>query len=604
MTTTLDNAARTTSNSTTDVRSKNDRALSVNPANAKRLLRQTGATISPLQILRELIHNGLHAVYLLAFAMVGTIAVERNGVPKLAVWDTGIGMSAAELPELIGELASSKVDDQGRHGMGTKIVCEVLSPAGLEFITWTGFEPPCALTMYDDGEHVRLTDVRIASVDELPDDVQKAGHGTLVVVHGMTPNEDTFHALHNRIIDSVGRKSDRTKLLKGAQQYFNDRYAAVPSGINFSAWTFRNSAADVLNEKDMEPRIEGNVGTIEALKMFATASGTYVGDGYEIFWAVRGNSDDTKRSLGHNDGATLQDFVAVALEDGEVKGLWENYEFYRKSKLGLFGLMHLRTKAAIVIRITDPKRLGITINQERSGLFVGEHHLDLADWGKDFRENMPAELAAIAEETARNSRIDIDMEEFMKEYGEYFTARGFHVSSRSSAASAGGGADVTGRSEVVAKNTQTKGAAKAALTSSPRMGDVQKVMYVPKVEEWRDAGPEAVQMFAMWDPIREVLMINHECVAIDREFKILLNSRKDAESITKAQRIAARPALINVMTLAAVESVMNTLARIKEEPGIWESQLDSPSITNAATCGIQRRAVGIKAIRTVLGPER
>ena len=111
-------------------------------------------------------------------------------------------------------------------------------------------------------------------------------------------------------------------------------------------------------------------------------------------------------------------------------------------------------------------------------------------------------------------------------------------------------------------------------------------------------------MFAMWDPIREVLMINHECVAIDREFKILLNSRKDAESITKAQRIAARPALINVMTLAAVESVMNTLARIKEEPGIWESQLDSPSITNAATCGIQRRAVGIKAIRTVLGPER
>jgi hypothetical protein len=614
------------------------------------MLDQLTSHMPDSQLLRELIHNALHALLRLlvtdpARRCLHVIAVDRNGVPKLAVLDTGIGMSGAQGVAYIGDLSASLVVDKDRFGIGSNAAGFKASPEGLEYVTWDGQSDPVRIMFYDTGTEVGLapigpngSPIQVISIEELPFEIQAAGHGTLVVVHGHSPQEDTYRTMLNAVAKGN---------LKGYTRYLNERYQSLPAGIEIRLRALRSkSKSPIGHSKDFDDRSTGNEGMRAACESVATLEGLYEGDGWRVRWyVVPGNEQRTgdaksgKRTYDHGDTCWNRGIVAVSVPDAELPGLWENYEFFigpsAKAKIANFGLAPIMGNISLLIELTDPKRLGIGANQARTMLETADgKQLDIHPMASEFRANMPIELQELIEESVTSRSIDLTdaFASLLEDNPELFDIQ--RLMDNTFGPGAKGATDKPDKDDDTDDDPDdddpeddTADKSKDKSPKTPDDGDGQTTdksggrgakkdgagkpgsIKPPAVLDWVDPDPEYHMCFAFWDEANYAILINDDCPEIDRETDWHIANRSDADRLTDTDRISVRKVVRDVMAITAIEALARNLQRQAVETDetfrqSWDFALTPQGLTHAASASIMRRMEVGKRISARIGSDR
>src|SRR5438477_9022427 len=200
------------------------------------LLDRLGQDCHPLQFIRELTKNSIEAIE--RTGKPGTIvwdyervAFELEGLRKLCVIDTGDGMTGEEMVKFINQLSSSasKQSLQGNYGVGAKIAAATRNPAGVSYLSWKN-GVGSMITLHRDElsqqyglKQFELSDgtwshVMPVTDDLKPDPIKK--HGTMVVLHGKSADDDTLFAPD---ISPAPRR--------WITRYLNTRYCHIPENI-------------------------------------------------------------------------------------------------------------------------------------------------------------------------------------------------------------------------------------------------------------------------------------------------------------------------------------------------------------------------------------
>jgi hypothetical protein len=190
----------------------------------------------PTQFVREFTVNGIEAIdayrrradsdYRGEIIWTVDPSYEQLGVQKLACIDTGVGMSAADMPEYLNDLVSSG-KPQGldrNYGIGAKVSAAVGNAAGVIYASWQdGHGHMVELGRDSAGtwgmrQH-RLRNGDVAAVvsvtDELrPTELARSEHGTIVTFLGDNEGQDTT-------IAPTGERGDRW-IAKNLNQRFYD----------------------------------------------------------------------------------------------------------------------------------------------------------------------------------------------------------------------------------------------------------------------------------------------------------------------------------------------------------------------------------------------
>ncbi len=220
-----------------------DATLEMKVANMTFMLERLAQDCAPLQFVRELTENAIDGIE--AGGQPGEIRwdvdwtrydLEPKEGYKLAVIDTGIGMTGPEMVNYINQLSSS-MHEQSKHGnfgMGAKIAAAPRNTLGLVYLSWKDghgsmihlWKDPdtdtYGLRRHQNGEFwLPVTN------DIKPEAIKD--HGTMVVLLGKKPGENTMDAPPEGLIPS-----------RWVTRYLNSRYFRFPDSVTVKArenWT-------------------------------------------------------------------------------------------------------------------------------------------------------------------------------------------------------------------------------------------------------------------------------------------------------------------------------------------------------------------------------
>lgn len=352
------------------------------------LIDRLGEDCAPLQYIRELTQNAIEAINILPGSRgeirwdVDWNAYDLAGVYKLAVVDTGVGMTGQEMVEYINHLSSSAHDQTSstNYGVGAKIAAAPRNQAGLVYLSWKNgvghmiqlWRDPVTkeygLRKFQrpDGTADHWTFVE----DDLkPEPIRN--HGTMVVLFGNREDEDTMAAPKGAATPS-----------RWALRYLNGRYFRFPAGIMLRAregWT--NPRADTRHNflrevSGMEPW----------LRRISSAAGAVKLTGATAHWWILKETADV--DAGHY------------LPGGHMAALYQD-ELYEvatgrvgTSRLQEFGVIFGAGQVVIYVEPDASAGRRLTTNTARTQLILDGDRLPWADWAAEFREHMPAEIAA------------------------------------------------------------------------------------------------------------------------------------------------------------------------------------------------------------------
>jgi hypothetical protein len=326
--------------------------------------------------------------------------VSRHGVDKLALVDTGVGMSPADLDKFINQLASSGQirGTAANFGLGAKVAGLVYNHAGIEYMTWDGttdFAIRRILGQFASGEYgwQEFADADGHMVDsewihcesaKLPKEIRDAGHGTLVVLHGQT-------AAH---VTTRGPDPHRTEPNKWLTVLLESRYLEFPVGINVKSYEHAAKKSNVRSR------------TVEGLKK---ALDEAVDCGIGVPDEICGRGTVTLPATAQHSGATVHYWVlpSPAVEIGKrdelpkhVLGLQYEDEAYVQvaranfnSNMQSFGVLEGEGRVALMIQPYRVKAHGL-----RNGLvYNAGGPVSFDDFKADFRDNLPPEITDLIE---------------------------------------------------------------------------------------------------------------------------------------------------------------------------------------------------------------
>ncbi len=376
------------------------RLLAMTVHNIGFLLDRLGQDCHPLQFIRELTKNSMEAVQ-----RTGTkgaivwdyepIMFEHQGVRKLSIIDTGDGMTGDEMVRFINQLSSSMGTQSlhGNYGVGAKIAAATRNPAGVSYFSWKNGQGSMILLHRDDltGQYGlkqwERADKTWAHYLPIEDDLKPSiiqDHGTMVVLHGRNPGENTLVAPDN--VPAPKRWITR---------YLNSRYFEIPANIEILCREGNLLVGG--GPEDIGTR-RGILGQAEFLKRYAKSAGTVALDGAVArWWIIREKDEDAtdpvEKYAGHLESA------------GHVAALYQN-ELYEMStgrggmsRLQQFGITFGYRQVVIYVE-PDPSSERLTKNTARTSLLIGNEPLPWGDWAGEFREKLPAELKAFVESHA------------------------------------------------------------------------------------------------------------------------------------------------------------------------------------------------------------
>ncbi|HEX5758433.1 MAG TPA: hypothetical protein VF121_04525 [Thermoanaerobaculia bacterium] len=379
--------------------SKKTLALSVN--NIGFMLDRLGQDCAPLQFLRELTQNSIEAIQRTP-TKKGEVRwdvdwnrfdLAGDGVFKLAVADTGDGMTGPEMRDYINQLSSS-ITPQSHHGnfgIGAKIAAATRNHAGLIYLSWKDGEGAMIHLWRDpdtgqyglrqferpDGTFDYWQSIE-ASVK--PDPIQD--HGTMVVLLGKREEDHTMKAPEAAPSPS-----------RWIAKYLNTRYFRFPDGIPVRAregWEHPRTDSD----RNLLRTVTGQKAYLDEHSVF---SGRRELNGALVHWWILEDAP----ALSQNSGFVNSNGHVAALHKDEL------YEIETGrggvARLQQFGVILGYNRVVIYLEPRPSRKQELTTNTARTQLLVNSEPLPWAEWAAEFRDKMPAEIKQLIEATASAS---------------------------------------------------------------------------------------------------------------------------------------------------------------------------------------------------------
>lgn len=370
--------------------------LPMSVENVTFLIERLSEDCHPLQFLRELTQNAIEAVQKLpkpGGEIVWDVEWNRHALTtqfKLAVIDTGIGMTGEEMLHYINALSSSLSTQSmaGNYGIGAKIAAAPRNKEGLVYLSWkdgVGYmihlwrNPETGIYGARQFERPDGTYGHWVCVEDDLKPTQIKDHGTMVVLLGSEPDSDTMQP-------PAGTASPS----RWISRYLNTRYFEFPSGMTVRAregWEFPQSDRDrnlLRTVTGMKPYLAKHA--IDSGKVALT-------DATAHWWILK-----DENALTQNSG-----YIASS---GHVAALYQN-ELYEAvtgrsgtARLQAFGVIFGHNRVVIYVEPKNGNGRRLTSNTARTQLIIDGQPLPWDDWAAEFREKMPEEIRQLVDELA------------------------------------------------------------------------------------------------------------------------------------------------------------------------------------------------------------
>jgi len=358
------------------------------------MLDRLGQDCSPLQYLRELTQNAVEAISATP-AFTGEILwdVDWNRYTltdrfKLAVIDTGIGMTGEEMVQYINALSSSMYQQSttGNFGVGAKIAAATRNHAGMIYLSWKEGVGRMTHLWRDPatGEYglqqFERPDGTFGHWAYISDDVKPAAigaNGTMVILLGNDVDDDTMKAPEGSPAPS-----------RWISRYLNTRYFRFPPGVTVKAregWEF--------------PRTDGDRNKLRTV----TGQGQYLDEHAEHAGQVELSGALARWWVLKEDDALAHASSYIA-SSGHMAALFQD-ELYEMmsgragvARLQLFGVIFGSNRVVIYVEPTSLAGKIVTSNTARTQLLINGEPLPWADWAAEFRAKMPDEITRLIED--------------------------------------------------------------------------------------------------------------------------------------------------------------------------------------------------------------
>lgn len=364
--------------------------LAMTVANTGFIVEQLGKECAPLQFLRELTQNSIEAI-LDTPEKTGEILwdvdwnnYDLTGQYKLAIIDTGVGMTGDEMLRYINQLSSSSHEQayDANFGVGAKVAAATRNPAGLLYLSWKDgqgwlthlWRDPdtgqwgLARRAHDDG--------RYSDYSRLTDDVKPStigDHGTMVVLMGNDGDHNTMEPPEGLGIEGRNR---------WIQKYLNTRYFRFPEGIEVRVREAYQAPRDDPH-KHFTREVRGQKWLLDSESDWY---GTVKLEGATAHaWILK--DDVGKRNYG--DKFAASGHMAALYQD-------ELYEMVAGragvARLQLFGVIFGHNRVVIYV---EPHAERVFSNTARTQLLIESEPLPWAEWAAEFRDNMPEPISEL-----------------------------------------------------------------------------------------------------------------------------------------------------------------------------------------------------------------
>lgn len=373
------------------------------------MLEKLGAECPPEQWVRELNQNAIEGV--MSTGQPGTVLWDvdwsihaQTGTLKLSCTDTGKGMSAEQMNHYLRMLSASGRTRgiSANYGIGSK-VASVRSPHGLVYSSWTEHggaqvrlvragEHHWGLARQPSGDYFEPLDA-----SEKPPLLADRPSGTQVTILGTTPRENT-------LLPPDGADGRDSWLLR----YLNGRYFDLPQTVTILVRCGLKAARNgTIREHGTLEQVRGQRFFLDAN---ADASGIVDLAGARAHWWLLNDAQADRRRQQH---VWISTCHVAALFQGELyEPVIANRGGYQR--LQDFGIA---LGGERVVLYLEPTGGNVTANFVRSRLVVDPdpgkpasgQDLPWAEWAREFRAALPAELTALQQEMAARARASQEL---------------------------------------------------------------------------------------------------------------------------------------------------------------------------------------------------
>jgi hypothetical protein len=372
-----------------------DNTLPMSVANMTFMVDRLGEDCAPLQYIRELTQNAIHAILALPSKegqIVWDVDWNRHiltGIYKLAIIDNGIGMTGDEMEKYINKLSSSMHGQSttGNFGVGAKIAAAPRNHAGLVYLSWkdgTGYmihlwrDPDTDVYGLRQFERPDGTFGYWAYVDDDIKPPQIIEHGTMVILLGSDVDANTVQP-------PLGTPMASSWVLR----YLNTRYSKFPSGITVKA---REGWA--LPQGDKHNFLRTVTGQRPWLDENCQSCGSVALENATAHWWI------IKTGVDQNSGQLAGTGHVAALYQDELYEITTGRAGV--TRLQAFGVIFGHSRVIIYV---EPKNTNgrLSSNTARTNLLMNGEPLPWADWATEFREKLPDEIVRLMEEVGAGS---------------------------------------------------------------------------------------------------------------------------------------------------------------------------------------------------------
>lgn len=374
------------------------RTLRMGVANVGFMVDRLGRDCHPLQYLRELTQNAIEAVEPLGGGDViwdvDWNHYDLTGNFKLAIIDTGIGMTGPDMLKYINHLSSSTHQQMhdGNYGVGAKVAAATRNHAGMLYLSWkdgqgwmTHLWRDSVIDEYG-AQRFELEDGNFADYLQISDDLKPdaiGDHGTMVVLLG---NEDDANTLEPASDSGVeGRQRWITK-------YLNTRYFRFPENVNVKV----REGYDAPRDDSKRNFLRNVTGMEKFLEQESEWRGSIpLTDAIAHVWIFEERVERTK----------VGDMFATT---GHIAALYHDELYELKAGragaavLQQFGVIFGYVRVVIYVEPTNGDG-SIGSNTARTQLLKNGEPLPWSEWAAEFRERMPDAVKELMERIAAGS---------------------------------------------------------------------------------------------------------------------------------------------------------------------------------------------------------
>ena len=365
-------------------------------ANMTFMVDRLGADCAPGQYVRELTENGIAAIEALPRSEgdiiwdVEWVLNALEGVNKLCVIDTGVGMTGLEMVQYINKLSSSvhQQSTTSNFGVGAKISAAPLNHVGLVYMSWKDgvgsmihlWRDPVS-DVYGLKQFARPDGTFDYWAHVEPSLKPKAikDHGTVVVLLGNTEDQDTMSAPPGMFMPA-----------KWILRYLNARYFRFPKGVTVKV----REGWNVPREDTRHNFLRVADGMESWLKENAEASGTENLTGAKAHWWI------LKADADINSGHYTPPGHVAALYQDEIYDLSTGRSGV--ARLQSFGIIFGHNRVVVYVE-PDAVNYRVEANTARTNLSLNGEPLPWTEWAAEFREDLPEALRALVEELGAKS---------------------------------------------------------------------------------------------------------------------------------------------------------------------------------------------------------